>query len=45
MRTMKNGAYKYRFTPTEEQATLLAQTFGRPANNLIRTAARIDADK
>ena len=25
---MKNRAYKYRFTPTEEQATLLAQTFG-----------------
>ena len=25
---MKNRAYKYRFEPTEEQAKLLAQTFG-----------------
>jgi len=25
---MKNRAYKYRFTPTDEQVTLLAQTFG-----------------
>jgi hypothetical protein len=25
---VKNRAYKYRFTPTEEQATLLAKTFG-----------------
>lgn len=34
---MKNRAYKYRFTPTEEQATLLAQTFGcvRYAYNYI----------
>ncbi len=25
---MKNIAYKYRFTPTEEQVVLLAHTFG-----------------
>jgi putative transposase len=34
---MKNRAYKYRFNPTEEQAKLLAQTFGcvRYAYNFI----------
>jgi putative transposase len=34
---MKNRAYKYRFYPTDEQATLLAQTFGcvRKAYNTI----------
>jgi putative transposase len=34
---MKNRAYKYRFYPTDEQVTLLAQTFGcvRKAYNTI----------